>query len=542
MRDHEPGRNRYAGLDQLAQPRRLAPRAGHAVRDAERGDRHRQRLVLLPAPARHQHPDGEALHDHEQQAEDQVKHQCRLQLEGEGGKGRAGQRAQRREFDGMARGPRFDLEIDEQAKQRRQDMERVGSAHIGDPEEAPAVGGGHVRDRRKHHDEAEDLDHQAHDIAARRQPVRPVERVDRGFQAARIIGEFFPDFPELAVGLPLHNLVPLAFHGERQEKETEHGGREEDRQDQVADAAVEPGQRDDDRPLHLAEQAVLVRRHPALDIGRLLGGRDVLAGHSVAAPEIVAEPAQPKTQDLRVEAAALVIAGRDDRPVRHLREGRIDLGRGHLPHRHVEGAGKMAAIEFLGIADVDEERVLLVDEAPHFRRVQKDVVVRKGRQAAHLGSGHARVPDDAASLGEPLLVAADDEAAIDPHLGEGFAQLGAAVARMTEQDVPLAARLQRRRLRQHVRIADMAELRELSGLPFLGFAHVDQVDRHAAGRLGALQAQDLRQLLRRDPERMVDLLAVVQGLERHVADALARFLRCAHQIGAQALHARVRRP
>ncbi len=72
VRNDHPARHRDTSLDQLAQPVCLAAGARDAMRDGERRDRSRQRLFLMPALPRHQRANRQILHQHEQQAEDQV--------------------------------------------------------------------------------------------------------------------------------------------------------------------------------------------------------------------------------------------------------------------------------------------------------------------------------------------------------------------------------------------------------------------------------------------------------------------------------------
>src|SRR5690606_8240888 len=121
-----------------------------------------------------------------------------------------------------------------------------------------------------------------------------------------------------------------------------------------------------------------------------------------------------------------------------------------------------------------------------------------------------------APLGDPLLEAADHEAALVSGGDKFFAQLAAAVARIAHHYERLAVGRDLRDAGPQIGLRNLERAGDLPHLDLFRVAHVDERVRGCP----LYGTDDLRHLIRRERRRMNLLSAEGQALEAYVTDLL----------------------
>ena len=243
-----------------------------------------------------------------------------------------------------------------------------------------------------------------------------------------------------------------------------------------------------------------MRRTPARD--------EVFPRQGVAAAHVMAGLRQLIAENLGEEAAAAIVARHDDRPLRQLGDVLVhDLGR-HAAQAEVDRAGDVRRREIGRIADIDEDRLFLLDHRLHLFGVEQGVAVGIVGNRPQLGQVAGAHAGHVAAFDDPLLQAADHELGVDAHFRHRLGGFRAAIAVVAEQNDRLVGEVEigllqigkandRRALqRTHRLLRVFADIQENV---FVGFATI-------VGR------EQLGGLLRADPQRMLALLREVDFL------------------------------
>jgi hypothetical protein len=249
---------------------------------------------------------------------------------------------------------------------------------------------------------------------------------------------------------------------------------------------------------------------------------------SVSPAEIKTQPRQPEPKDLRIETAALVIAGGDNGTIGKATESSIHFFRRHLSNGDINGVGEMPQLEIIWIAHIDKCRRFVSHQRRYVRRVEQDIRIGIGGKGPEDTCRFGLAAGNLPALGEPLLVSADDKVARNTLCRELVAGFGTSVPREAQQNIGLASQVEVVLHRRKVCVAYMIEGRQHPALALFRFAQIYEIDpvRACFRRI----VEKTRKFVGRNTLRVAHLTAVRQGLQRYIANGFARLDRRAHKI------------